>query len=200
MAVIQKNIRGAGFLPGIPLLAGCLACFAFFMPGTSSFLQYDRDRIESGEIWRLLTSHWTHWSVEHLLWDAAMFMVLLFVYIRRNPKRVGIMLGTSSIAIPLGIYLLQPGLIYYRGLSGLDAALFACIAVQMAKNVMERGTPSKKVLVSLLLLGLGLKIAFEAVTGQAVFVAHMAPNIVVIPLAHIIGAGIGFITGLRFIR
>lgn len=200
MATISAKIRGAGYLQGVPLVAGFMACFVFFIPGAISLLQYDRDRVEAGELWRLLTSHWTHWSLEHLFWDTIVFIILLGWSLRLNPIRTGIMLGASSVAIPLGIYLFQSELVYYRGLSGLDAALFAGVAIHLARTVMKKGSPLEQVLVPLLMAGLGFKIMFEAFTGQAIFVTHMAPDVVVVPLAHIIGAGIGFITGFRMVR
>jgi len=193
MAAIREKIQGAGFLLGIPFLAGCMACLAYCLPGVSSILQYDRDRISSGEIWRLLTSHWAHWSAEHLLWDVVVFMILLALSFRINLKETGIVLGSASAVIPLGLYFLQPELICYRGLSGLDTALFAFVAVHLVKSLKQKGDRVGQVLVLMILAGLGLKIAFEAFVGEAFFVTRMAPNVIVVPLAHIIGAGIGLL-------
>ena len=87
MAAIKGKIYGAGFFLIFPLLAGCLACLAFFMPGAASLLQYDRDCVEAGEIWRLITSHWTHWSAEHLVWDIVVFIALLVLSLRIDIKK-----------------------------------------------------------------------------------------------------------------
>lgn len=193
MATIREKLRGAGVLPGILLLAGCVACLVFYMPGASSILQYDRDRVGGGEIWRLLTSHWTHWSAEHLLWDVVVFIALMALSLHISLRKTGIVLGSASVGIPLGLYFLQPELIYYRGLSGLDTALFAFVVVHMMKSMKRKGDRAGQVLVLTLLAGFCLKIAFETIVGEAVCVTHMAPNVVVVPSAHIIGAGMGLL-------
>ena len=195
MAVKGGKIQGAGILWRIPLLAGIMASLAYFLPGLSTALQYDRNGIEKGQLWRFLTAHWTHWSAGHLIWDTVMFLVLLAWTLRISPKQAGLTLGISSIGIPWAIYLFQPELACYRGLSGLDAALFAYGAMHLLKSVRRDGDRLELFLVISLMAGLGIKILFEAVTGNALFVTDMAHNVIVVPLAHILGAGVGCIIG-----
>ena len=196
MAAKDRNYTKAGAVLGIPLLAGALGFLMFICPGVSHFLQYDRDCIGNGEIWRLITSHWTHWSGEHLFWDLSVFVLLLAWLMRRDPMKTGTVLGLASLIIPLGIYGLQPDLIYYRGLSGLDSTLFAFLAIKLFSTMKREGDRGGLLLGTVLLAGLCFKIAYEAVTGNAVCVANMAPDVIVVPLAHIIGAGIGLLAGL----
>ena len=200
MTALSEKIKGAGFQAAIPLLAGCLAGLVFFVPVSSTILQYDRDRIGAWEFWRLLTSHWTHWSAEHLLWDVVVFLVLLALSLRINLKKTGIVLGSACVVIPLGLYVFQPELIYYRGLSGLDTALFAFVAAHLVKSLKQKGDRVGQVLVLALLAGLVLKIAYEVFVGEALCVTQMAPNVVVVPMAHVLGSGVGFVSSLRFSR
>ncbi|MEJ2108800.1 MAG: rhombosortase [Acidobacteriota bacterium] len=190
--------KGVGARLGFPLLFACMACLLFFVPDAASFFQYDRIRIGEGELWRLVASHWTHWSAEHLFWDLAVFLFLLSWCLRAGPRCTGIVLGAASLVIPLGIYWIQPDLTYYRGLSGLDAALFALLAIRVASALKADGDRAGLLLVMALVAGLLVKIVYEGITGETVFVANMAPNVVVVPLAHLLGCGIGFAAGLWF--
>ncbi len=197
MTAIKGKSDGAGFFLLFPLLTGCMACLAFFMPGVTSLLQYDRDCVEAGEIWRLLTSHWTHWSAEHLVWDVVVFIALLMLSLRIDPKKTILVFLLGSAGISLGIYYLQHDLVYYRGLSGLDAALFAFIAAYLVKFLNQKGNRVGRTMALLLLSCLVLKIAYEAIVGEAIWVSQMAQNVTVVPLAHVIGGGIGLTAGIR---
>src|SRR5689334_9624999 len=65
---------GAG---GASLLLAGLAVIVWLAPaGVAEALQFDRARIASGELWRLVTCHWTHWDADHLAWDVATFVAL----------------------------------------------------------------------------------------------------------------------------
>lgn len=187
------GIRGARRHAGASLMAGSIACLAFFIPEASSQLQYDRDRIGAGEIWRLLTSHWTHWSAEHLFWDGVVFMFFFLWSLRINARYTWIILGSASLVIPYGIYWLLPGMSYYRGLSGLDAALFAFVVMHLIRIMKRNEDRVGRILALIVLAGLGLKITFETITGEAVFVGNMATGVIVVPIAHIIGVGIGLL-------
>lgn len=37
-------------------------------------LQYDRQAIADGQLWRVVTGHLVHIGLEHLAWDAAVFL------------------------------------------------------------------------------------------------------------------------------
>lgn len=191
MHVFWIGIQGARRRAGASLLAGCIACLAFFIPAVSSHLQYDRDRIGAGEIWRLFTSHWTHWSAEHLFWDLAVFVVFFLWSLRIHARYTWILLGSASLIIPCGIYWLLPGMSYYRGLSGLDTALFVFVVMHWMRIMKQRDDRAGRILILFTLAGLGLKIALEAITGEAVCVTNMAPHVMVVPLAHVIGVLIG---------
>ena len=45
------------------------------IPGMSELLQYDRLAIADGEVWRLMTQHWCHWSMDHLFFDLFEVMI-----------------------------------------------------------------------------------------------------------------------------
>jgi hypothetical protein len=100
----------------------------------------------------------------------------------------------AAIVIPLGLLILQPGMHLYRGLSGLDSALFALLCVSIAR---EHADDRRWVVV---LAGLGLafllKSAIELFSGAAVFVDTSSAGFAAVPLAHLLGAAVG-LAGLR---
>jgi hypothetical protein len=81
----------------------------------------------------------------------------------------------------------------YRGLSGIDTALFGLIVVDLfGRRLVERDWKAASWL-SLLLIGLFAKMLTETLAGTSIFVS--APSFVPVPIAHLIGAVIGLIIG-----
>src|SRR6266436_3840904 len=56
--------------PTASLVLVAFAIVVSLIPGIAPWLQYDRVAVAHGEFWRLFTSHFVHWSQEHLFWDA----------------------------------------------------------------------------------------------------------------------------------
>jgi len=176
---------------GATLLAAFAAIAVFALPGITSWMQYNRTLVGHGELWRLVTSHWTHWTGEHLLWDVGAFCVLLFLALRISRRRTLTILAAASILIPLIVMICLPDMEHYRGLSGLDSALYVFVACIFLKRAHREKDKVGYVLLLGLVLGFGAKIAFEIVTGQTLFVQSMGAGITGVPLAHLIGACIG---------
>ncbi len=173
-------------------LAG-LPVAVFAVPGATARLEYDRVAIAGGEAWRLLMGHWTHWAPDHLVWDVLAFVALGVACERRSPGRCWTTLGVGGLAISLAIWVMEPGLVQYRGLSGLDAALFALLAVLVARGDPASGG-GRRLAVWLGLAAFLAKVAYEAGTGTAVFVD--TTGVAVVPLAHAVGALAGLAVGL----
>ena len=68
----------AGRLPGVSLLLALSALAVALIPTLAGRLQYERPALAAGELWRLLTCHFTHWSAEHLAWDALVFLAYAY--------------------------------------------------------------------------------------------------------------------------
>ncbi|MBW3598369.1 MAG: rhombosortase [Planctomycetes bacterium] len=181
----------------LTLLACCLAAFA--VPELAVAMQWDREAMADGQWWRLVTGHLTHWDADHLFWDAAVFVVLGWIAERRSRRRFLACLAASCLAIPAGIWLFEPAITTYRGLSGLDTALFTLLATELLPEGIRRGRqvgPWDRlagVMPAALLLGLIAKIAYEYATGQTLFVNSAASGFTPVPLAHLIGAVVGFV-------
>lgn len=163
------------------------------IPGAAAWLEWDRARVAQGEAWRLVTCHLTHFTPDHLLWDAAVFIVLGAAVERRSPRRFALCTAASALAIPAAIAALAPGIATYRGLSGIDSALFALYASLVMREAAADG--QRGIVAAVVVLGIGFlsKVAYEVRTGAALFVASAAARgaMVPVPLAHLAGAAVG---------
>jgi len=169
----------------ITLLLAALAAAATFL-GDGAALQYGRGAAP----WTILTSHFTHWTFEQFFWGLAVFVPLGLACERRCRTRFLLALSGSAIAIPLAVGALAPSITAYRGLSGLDSALFALLACSIAAE-RRSGDAATLFLVCAAALGFGGKIAFELFTGSPMFVSQLGAGVVPVPLAHAVGAAIG---------
>ncbi len=137
---------------------------------------------------RLLTCHFTHFSYEQLAWDAFAFLLLGIACERRNRAAFHATLLASAIVIPIAVLLFAPNVTAYRGLSGIDSALFALLLT------LER---RRSRMVMLCAVAFAAKIAFELTTGSAVFVSDMGADVVSVPIAHLAGALVAVIVAKR---
>lgn len=177
------------------LLLGA-AVLLFALPGVSGALAFDRMAVNAGQLWRLATAHLTHWTLDQLFWDGAVFLALGAICERRSRARTFACMATSAIAITGALWLLAPGLATYRGLSGIDSALFAMLAVWLGADARRDRDVRRLAIVLAATLAFSAKVTFECLTGTTLFVTSsgaMQP----IPLAHVIGAAVGLILGCR---
>jgi rhomboid family GlyGly-CTERM serine protease len=151
-------------------------------------LQYDRQAIAGGQLWRLVTCHLVHFGLEHLAWDAAVFVLLAVLCWRLGKRRSLVSLATATLAIPAALWILQPGLSTYRGLSGLDSALFVTAALGMGQRLCGEGRDRWGAAAYASVVALGAKIAYEVATGTTLFVDAAGLGFVPVPLAHATGA------------
>ena len=169
------------------------AIAAYLSPALTGWLQLDRERLLAGELWRLVSGHWTHWTTDHLLWDLVVFGLLLSLGLKRSPRRTLLLLLVAAPAISLAVLLLQPELGLYRGLSGLDAALFVLVGLLQLRRAVAYGDRRLTLLVGVLLLSFVAKVTFEYVTGGTLFVDSSGAGFVPVPLAHLVGGLCGIV-------
>lgn len=152
------------------------AVAAALLPGRLLELQ------RGGELWRIATCQFTHWSYEQLAWDGLSFLALGIACARRDRRSFHATLFASLVGVPLAVLAFAPHVSAYRGLSGIDSALFALLLATESRRCS---------LATLFAAGFLAKIVFEALTGATVFVQELGPGVVAVPVAHIAGAAIG---------
>jgi rhomboid family GlyGly-CTERM serine protease len=154
-------------------------------------LQFDRQQILAGELWRLWTGHFIHWSSSHLAWDLVAFVVLATLVASDSVRAMVSTTLFSAVVVSLALLILQPSIELYRGLSGIDAALFVFVACSRLQRASEQKDPKQFLLLLVSLLLFAAKITFEGLSHSTVF-AQLETRVTVVPLAHLAGAAAGF--------
>ena len=162
----------------VALLAVCLLLAA----GGDSVRElgrWERDAIDTGEYWRLVSGHLVHLGLGHLWPNLAALLIigLLFEGVFRNWDWVRI--GAASVAaIDLGLYVLDPDVQWYVGLSGVLHVYVAAGALALIMRGEKLGV--------VLAVGVGAKLVFEQVVGPVPFTAASVGGPVVVA-AHLYG-------------
>jgi len=162
-------------LAGVALL--CLV-LGFGAEEAREWGRYEREAIEAGEFWRLLTGHLVHSGWSHLWLNLAALGLLAVLFAEaRTPLGWLWVLLSSAVVIDVGLYLLQPGVAWYVGLSGV---LHGVIAAGSLSSLGREQTKSSLVIVAALLAKLGfehwfgpLPLTQSASAGPVVVAAHL---------------------------
>jgi len=195
MSLIHKAVRHA---PRASLLFTVAAGVIHLFYSLRIQLLYDRSALVQYELWRLLTCHWVHLSGDHLFWSAMTFLGLGSLGELMDKKKYYATVAVSAVLIPAAIWWQMPDLKIYGGLSGLDCALYALLMVLLIKREIRSRSRIWVAFFSLLLAGLIAKITYETVTGLTLFVSNTHSGMVPVPLAHLVGGGVG--TGIGLMR
>jgi rhomboid family GlyGly-CTERM serine protease len=116
-----------------PFLVTC-AVFLLAAAGDAAhaLLRYERAAIEDGQWYRLLTGHWLHLGWVHAAKNAAAFWLLAALDHDAPSLRIqALRLLFLSLAVAAGLYLLQPALQWYVGLSGVLHGLFVIVLLRL---------------------------------------------------------------------
>jgi rhomboid family GlyGly-CTERM serine protease len=182
-------VRRIPFTVAVGLVATLVAC----VPTAAELLQLGRADVAAGEFWRLATCHVTHWSFEHLQWDLLMFAVLGAVCELQNPWRMRVCTLATATIVSAVVYWFFPDIDFYRGLSGIDTALFVLFAVDLMRDAQRQKNHATVFVTATLLMGFAAKTLFELLAGSAVFVDQQSAGFALIVWDHIVAAVVGML-------
>lgn len=168
----------------ITLLVIIASVLAFVSETLTKVWQLDTFNMSA---WTFFTGHMTHWSFDQLFWDVLAFAVLGYLCEQTGCRRMLAVLLLSSFAVSASVLLVHPDLASYRGLSGVDSALFAYMACFVAETGFrnhDRAWLAGGVIAWLVFVG---KVIFELWTGQTLFV-EAAGGFHSLPISHVAGA------------
>ncbi len=153
-------------------------------------LEYQRAAVDEHQLWRLLTAHIVHLNLIHAAMNAAALLLILFwTGAERKPLSIGIAALGCGLAITLCLYVWQPQVAYYVGLSGVLHGLL----VFLLAPVCTRNDPVGWAVI----FALGVKLCYERIIPGG----HSATEVLiagpVLSVAHLYGALAG--AGLSFI-
>lgn len=194
-AHFQRLLRG--WLPLITV-AGVLVLLELVIathPPAAELLQWSRDELAGGQWWRLLTGHWVHLGLTHLLLNLAGLFLLALLFDPRLPPAwwAGYVLG-APVTISLGLLWATPELDWYRGFSGCLHGLFVLLALANAHSSPRWS--------ALLLVLLGIKLTLERWSAYLPGIQTDTADLIGAPVifqAHWLGALTGLAAGLVFV-
>ena len=169
-------------LPVITLLMIGPAVLIAQFPCWSSWLVYDRSAILGGEIWRMFTGHWVHFSTSHLIYDSLVLGVAgWMIEVKRLPNFGWLCLLTPWLISGL-LLMAEPQMEWFGGLSALATAAVVYLAMF---GLHDAGLWRWACLATL--LGIACKVAFEITTGQMIFATVTNKSVAVSSASHVCG-------------
>ncbi len=169
---------------GLPSLIAAF-CVALQSSGFSQALRFDRSMIDSGDWWLLLSCNFVHLGTNHLLLNlTGLALVYFLLWPNFHLLSWLFVLLLSSIGVGMGLYLWNPELQWYVGLSGVLHGLIIAGAVADCRRYPVSG--------SILLIMVLAKLIWEQYFGALPGSAEVAGGHVVVD-SHLYGAICGFI-------
>jgi rhomboid family GlyGly-CTERM serine protease len=159
---------------GICAIAGLV----FALPQLQPALVYNREAIGNGELWRLLSGNLVHFSPEHVLKDVLALLVAGTMIELRRYRHFALLCITSGALIGVVLYVMEPTVLVYGGLSGVAIAAITYLALQ---GTAEGGAYGR--VYQIVLVGLLAKIILELAFGS-----QTSAGFVLVPLVHVVGA------------
>ena len=159
--------------------------FSLHSAGLVSTFRFDRNLIDQGHYWLLISGHlvhlnWSHWALNM----AGLLIVAIFFSVYGHVLEWLFVLVFTAVVTGLGLYWFNPELIRYVGLSGVLHGLFIYGAVREVRYY-----PFSGYVLLLLLVG---KLFWEYINGPLPGSEEMTGGHVVVA-AHLYGAIGGFV-------
>ena len=174
-----------------PILLTLLSSALMFF-NINDLLEFHRNKIATGEIWRIFTGQFVHANPTHLLLNiVGIGFIWLLHAEHRTQSQYYIHTAFLALWTGLGIWLFVPDIKIYTGLSGLLHGVIVWGALKDIQVGMRSGI--------LLFIGIWGKLAWEQYSGPSADVGELIQSRVAIE-AHLIGAVGGLIMGLGLIK
>ena len=172
-------------IPRVTIAIAVAAIAIALSPTLQALLVLDRGAVASGQLWRVATGSFVHFSLSHLLYDL-LVVVAAGSILERGGRAIGGAVVASAVAIGLAVLLLEPALSGYGGLSGIAYTLIVMLALAPpATSGLTRPAGA-----TLLLLA-AAKLWWEWRSGSLLLVADAGAAVRAVPLAHLVGGCVG---------
>ncbi len=162
----------------------CVFALYFFEPYSSTYFEYQRQGVENGELWRLITANLVHTNFAHLVLNSAgLFMIWLIQAEHFSSKRFSLVFLLCALCTGVGIHMLSS----FASYAGLSGALHGVISYGAVKDIEQKLKFGK-----LLLLGIVVKVGYEQIVGGSESLKQLIGANVAVD-AHLYGmlSGIG---------
>ena len=185
----QKTGNLQAWAPVLAIAIGVCALGLFGDPARD-LLAYDRAAIATGELWRVFSAHFVHLGASHLALNLAGLGLVWYLVGHAYPQSVWAAIWLLSIGtVAAGLWLFEPQLAWYVGLSGVLHGLLAAGILGTLQNRAETW-----------ILGIALvgKLAWEQLAGPLPGSETSSGGTVIVD-AHLFGA-LGGVLSAMLIR
>jgi len=149
-------------------------------------LEFDRQQLLSGEIWRIWTGHLVHTNSSHFALNIVAAIIIYFTFFTRIKLGELLLYGFVFAAlISVTLLCIYPRLGWYNGLSGLLHALVAYFSMRLARD------ENKLFWTGLIIVW--VKVLVEVIRAHSGY-ESLVGDMRVITEAHLIGAFFGTVT------
>jgi len=179
MAASETTLKPTGLLQALLLVLPAVA--ASLSTELAALMVYDRAAILQGEIWRLLTGHWVHFSFAHLASDTLVLAGCTWLITRRGFTRFPAVCLLLAPGISLVLLVGLPELARYGGLSAL-----ALTGMTLAGLQELRGDRCRRFGAGLLAL-VALRLVADMALGGATLSGIDSLGVRPVPLGHLLG-------------
>jgi len=153
-----------------------------YFPELYSFFIFDRSALIRGEVWRIFTCHFVHFSSLHLVYNLFVFGIAGYIIRKKNYPHFGWLCLWLSFAISISLFILKPNMHYYGGLSGVACgALYYC-----ALMGFNESRPWQTICFLVILL-LPIKMIVEIYSGASILPYWEYQSFIPMQTSHIIG-------------
>lgn len=173
----------------LPLLIAAV-CIALEFAGFSDSLRFDRDVVENGSWWLLLSCNFVHLGLNHLLLNlSGLGLIYFLLWSNYSTAEWLIITLVSSVGVGVGVYLWSLELHWYVGFSGALHGLMIAGAIADIRRYPKSGSALLTLIIA--------KLIWEQLYGAVPGSEAAAGGSVAVD-SHLYGAICGAICGLIF--
>lgn len=160
---------------------------SFLLPEAASVFIFDREAILNGELWRLFSSHWVHFTDNHLIYNLFAFITAGWIIEKNSCYQFLLLYISMAFFICIVLLIFSPGMTYYGGLSGIACGLIYYCAL------LKNREQNWRAVCRFVIICIPIKIAIELYSNTSVLPYFGHQPFVIMPVSHIVGVVVAVI-------
>ncbi|MDQ6954017.1 MAG: rhombosortase [Mariprofundaceae bacterium] len=161
-----------------------LCLVATVSPDVFSLFVFDRSAIEHGELWRIFSCHFAHFSPLHLIYNLLVFSIAAAIIEINSHRKLIWLYIWLSIVISCSLFIIKPDMVYYAGLSGVSCGiLYYCALMGLQSD--ERWQNISLIIIVII----PAKLLFEVISDGSAL-PYLGASFVPMHSSHIIGCSV----------